>query len=124
MDIDQRAQGVGEVDGGAAGGDDDLAPAQVRGTEQEEVGPAVASILGVRLDEITRGQGLGWPGVARRLLAGLVETVQGLGRIDWAGIDGRHLLHGDKVGIVVRRNNPPTHAPGLERVALSAWPNV
>jgi hypothetical protein len=123
--IDQGAHRMGEVDPGALVGDADLAPGQVRGAGQKEVGFAGARVLGVLAGRLARAGRQRRAHVGAQFLAGLVETDQGPRRIGRAGIDGQDVFHRrGEGGIRLGRNYPALDPPRLEAVFLSVWRTV
>ena len=96
--IDQLAQLVGDVERGALRGHRDVAPAQVRGTDQEEIGAAVALVLGVFPRRMAGDGRQRRPDGAPQGLARLVEADQRPGRIGRPGIDGKDVFHRRREG--------------------------
>ena len=118
VDVAQVFQDVGEVDGGAAVGDLDMAPAFERGEQHEQVGSAVALVL------VVIARRLSWPHRHRRarlgheLLGGLVEAHEWPGlvvraRVDFEGILHRGVVAKHASGIVAK------HASGMTNAALA-----
>ena len=121
--IDQGAQGMGHLDGGAGGGDADVAPAEVGSTGQKQIDLPllpVASVLRILAGRTARGRTLGGRTSAVSTL--LVSSKQTRGRAGSGRtlVDGQHILHGrHKGGVVLRRDYPRPLPPGLQIVFFS-----
>jgi hypothetical protein len=121
--VREFAHAGGEVDGGTAVGDFDLAPRSMHVEEDEQVGGPVAFILAVVALKLTR-LGLDWrTHLADELDRALVETDHWALRIGLFGIEVEHILHaGDELAVDLR-NAPHVLAPGLELVFSQAPPH-
>lgn len=121
--INQGAQGMGHLAGGAGGGDADVAPAEVGSTGQKQIDLPllpVASVLRILAGRTARGRTLWGPHIGGQHLARLIQTDQGSGRIGRTLVDGQHILHGrHKGGVVLRRDYPRPLPPGLQIVFFS-----
>src|SRR5882762_2240676 len=106
----------GEVDGGAAVGDFDLAPGPMHVEEDEEVGRPIALILAVEALKLTRLGLDRLADLANQLSRALVETDHWALRIGRLSIEVEHILHaGDELAVDLR-DAPHVLAPGLELV--------
>ena len=94
----------------------DLAPAQVGGTGQEQIGGCRGAAYSLSSRPPGRAQPAAAVRGALRSLPALVETDQGSRRIGRPGIDGQHVLHGgDEGGIAAGRDHPPLGATAGDR---------
>ena len=123
VNIGEIAHADGEVDGGAAVGDFDLAPGSVHVEEDEQVGRAIALVLAVVAFELARLGRDRLPHLADELGRALVETDDRALRIGRFGVEVEHILHAGDVFAVDLRNAPHVLAPRLELVFRQAPPH-
>ena len=114
VDVDQVADGLGQVERGALLGHRDAALPQVRGAPQEEVGACRGVRTRCRTRAGGRGSGQRRRGRRRAVPCSLVEADQRPGRVGRAGIDVEDVLHaGDEGGILLGGMHHPS-SPRLE----------
>ena len=114
---------MGVIDGAAARGRLDMAPALQWREQHERIGGAVAFVFMVVAGRTRDGDGRS--GFGGELLGGFVETDQGPASIVGAGIDRQNIFHrGHESGVRFGRNDPVFTQMRFEIVFLSARPTV
>ena len=125
MDIAQRLEHLGVIDGRAVWGDGNMAPAFERRKQHEQRGRAIALVFVIAPRRAPWRHWHGRPGLGRELLGGLVETNQRPLGIVGPGIDSQNILHrGDEGGVGLGWNDPVFVQMRFEIVFLSARPTV
>src|SRR5262249_19349147 len=120
-DIDQVPDQVRPIGLRPLPGHGELALAQQRLTDGEDVGDPVADVLAVEALGLARGRRQGQPHFPDQLLADLVHADQGALGIERAGVDVEHILHVvDELGIRLRGDHPLPLAPGSKLVFFRA----
>ena len=107
MNIAGFLEHMGVIDGRAARGGLDMAPAFQRGEQHEQIGDAIAFVFVVVAGGAPWRHRHGRAGFGDQLLAGLVETNQRPIAIMGTGVDRQHIFHrGHECRARSRRNDP------------------
>ena len=116
VNVSKLAHADGEVHGGAAVADFDLAPGLMHVEEDEQIGRTVALILAIVALDLARLGRDRLADLADELGRALVETDDRVLRVGRFGIEIEHILHAGDIFSIDMRNTPHVLAPGLEVV--------